>query len=61
MVKACNLEHDLTVLPQGENTEIGEKGINLSGLSIIPDIYSVLTSICFQAVRRYIKNELRTY
>ena len=33
MVKACSLEHDLTVLPQGENTEIGEKGINLSGLS----------------------------
>ena len=34
MVRACNLEHDLTVLPQGENTEIGEKGINLSGLSV---------------------------
>jgi hypothetical protein len=39
VVKACSLEHDLTVLPQGESTEIGEKGINLSGLSVIPDIY----------------------
>ncbi|KAF8815566.1 multidrug resistance-associated ABC transporter [Phlegmacium glaucopus] len=31
VVQACNLEHDLAVLPQGENTAIGEKGINLSG------------------------------
>ena len=52
MVQACSLEHDITVLPQGEKTEIGEKGINLSGLSVIPDIYSPFISICFQAVRR---------
>ncbi|KAF8884414.1 multidrug resistance-associated ABC transporter [Gymnopilus junonius] len=31
VVQACSLEHDLEILPQGENTEIGEKGINLSG------------------------------
>ncbi|KIM43822.1 hypothetical protein M413DRAFT_434825 [Hebeloma cylindrosporum] len=31
VIRACNLEHDLEVLPHGENTEIGEKGINLSG------------------------------
>lgn len=31
IVKACSLEHDLELLPDGENTEIGEKGINLSG------------------------------
>ncbi|KAG6856152.1 hypothetical protein H0H87_007058 [Tephrocybe sp. NHM501043] len=31
IIRACNLEHDLEMLPQGENTEIGEKGINLSG------------------------------
>ncbi|TFK36263.1 multidrug resistance-associated ABC transporter [Crucibulum laeve] len=31
VIRTCNLEHDLEVLPQGENTEIGEKGINLSG------------------------------
>ncbi|KAF8882127.1 P-loop containing nucleoside triphosphate hydrolase protein [Infundibulicybe gibba] len=30
MRKSC-LEHDLEMLPHGENTEIGEKGINLSG------------------------------
>ena len=53
VVKACSLEHDLTVLPRGENTEIGEKGINLSGLSVIADIYVVFTSNCFQVVRRY--------
>ena len=47
MVQACNLEHDLAVLPHGENTEIGEKGINLSGLSVIFDTYCLFTSICF--------------
>jgi hypothetical protein len=31
IISACSLEHDLEVLPQGESTEIGEKGINLSG------------------------------
>lgn len=31
VIEACSLRHDLDVLPQGENTEIGEKGINLSG------------------------------
>jgi len=30
-VKACQLERDLEILPQGDQTEIGEKGINLSG------------------------------
>jgi ABC-type multidrug transport system fused ATPase/permease subunit len=31
IIRACNLEHDLEMLPNGEQTEIGEKGINLSG------------------------------
>jgi ATP-binding cassette subfamily C (CFTR/MRP) protein 1 len=31
VVRACQLEHDLDVLPNGEDTEIGERGINLSG------------------------------
>lgn len=31
IIQACCLEHDLETLPNGEDTEIGEKGINLSG------------------------------
>ncbi|CAG7824411.1 unnamed protein product, partial [Allacma fusca] len=31
VIKACALEPDLEILPGGDNTEIGEKGINLSG------------------------------
>ena len=31
VIRACSLEHDLEVLPNGEETEIGERGINLSG------------------------------
>ena len=33
IVHACSLVHDLEMLPNGEQTEIGEKGINLSGMS----------------------------
>ena len=31
VIKACSLEQDLKSLPDGEKTQIGEKGINLSG------------------------------
>ncbi|KAG6889349.1 hypothetical protein C0992_005577 [Termitomyces sp. T32_za158] len=31
VIKACHLERDLDMLPHREKTEIGEKGINLSG------------------------------
>lgn len=30
-IEACQLERDLEILPAGDSTEIGEKGINLSG------------------------------
>ena len=31
IVKLCELETDLLILPNGDATEIGERGINLSG------------------------------
>lgn len=31
MIEACALNPDLKILPAGDQTEIGEKGINLSG------------------------------
>ncbi|UJR14426.1 hypothetical protein I4U23_001423 [Adineta vaga] len=31
IIEACALKHDLDMLPAGDQTEIGEKGINLSG------------------------------
>uniref|UniRef100_A0A0W0EY28 Putative multidrug resistance-associated ABC transporter n=1 Tax=Moniliophthora roreri TaxID=221103 RepID=A0A0W0EY28_MONRR len=31
VIDSCSLSHDLDMLPHRENTEIGEKGINLSG------------------------------
>ncbi|KZT33501.1 multidrug resistance-associated ABC transporter [Sistotremastrum suecicum HHB10207 ss-3] len=31
IVRACSLEQDIAMLPHGDLTEIGEKGINLSG------------------------------
>ena len=30
-IKICELTRDLEILPAGDETEIGEKGINLSG------------------------------
>jgi len=30
-IRLCELERDLEILPAGDQTEIGEKGINLSG------------------------------
>ena len=55
MVQACSLDHDLTVLPQGEKTEIGEKGINLSGLFVVPDIY--LSPIYLRFISRWPKGK----
>nr|XP_046250632.1 ATP-binding cassette sub-family C member 8 isoform X1 [Scatophagus argus] len=31
VVEACSLQPDIDILPQGDQTEIGERGINLSG------------------------------
>lgn len=31
VLDACCLQHDISILPAGDETEIGERGINLSG------------------------------
>ena len=41
IVTACGLDHDLEFLPSGENTEIGEKGVNLSGTSVVTTVMNV--------------------
>lgn len=35
VIEACALTSDLDVLPAGDQTEIGEKGVNLSGACVI--------------------------
>lgn len=45
VVEACSLRHDLEILPNGRYTQIGERGINLSGgqkarISLARAIYS---------------------
>ncbi len=50
VVKACALEDDLAVLPAGDMTEIGERGINLSGgqkarISLARALYSPKTKV----------------
>lgn len=45
VIRMCELERDLEILPAGDLTEIGEKGINLSGgqkarISLARAVYS---------------------
>ena len=47
VIRACSLEHDLEVLPNGEETEIGEKGINLSGALTILNLFTMFGLILF--------------
>ncbi|KAF5360312.1 hypothetical protein D9758_009126 [Tetrapyrgos nigripes] len=67
VIRACSLEHDLELLSQGENTEIGEKGINLSGgqkarVSLARAAYSssdiVLLDDPLSAVDSYVGKEI---
>ncbi|KAI0674258.1 multidrug resistance-associated ABC transporter [Trametes maxima] len=67
IIKACCLEPDLAMLPDGEETEIGEKGINLSGgqkarVSLARAAYSgadiVLMDDSLSAVDAYVGKKL---
>ncbi|KAI0777639.1 multidrug resistance-associated ABC transporter [Trametes elegans] len=67
VIQACCLEPDLEMLPNGEETEIGEKGINLSGgqkarVSLARAAYSradiVLMDDSLSAVDAYVGKQL---
>ena len=67
IISACCLEPDLEMLPNGEHTEIGEKGINLSGgqkarVSLARAAYSgadiVLMDDSLSAVDSYVGKKL---
>lgn len=53
VVKACCLERDLEMLPYGEKTEIGEKGINLSGKPSVVLGYPSACSPVFMRAHRW--------
>ncbi|KAG6916304.1 hypothetical protein DXG01_007461 [Tephrocybe rancida] len=54
VIKACHLEHDLEMLPHGERTQIGEKGINLSARAAYSDSEIVLLDDPLSAVDAYV-------
>ena len=64
MIEVCALQQDIASLPAGDETEIGEKGINLSGgqkarVSLARAMYSnadvlILVSSCTNL--KYSKN-----
>ena len=69
VITMCELERDLEVLPAGDLTEIGEKGINLSGgqkarISLARAVYAnrdiVLMDDPISAVDASVKRKLMT-
>lgn len=44
-LKVCALSHDLDMLPFGDATEIGEKGITLS-VSFMDDSFLIIVFVC---------------
>lgn len=54
IIDACSLRHDLNVLPNGEHTQIGEKGINISGMFSLSFGLSIYLTITFKGDKRYL-------
>ena len=57
MIDACALRPDIDILPAGDQTEIGEKGINLSGgqkqrISVARTMYSGRDIVLLVSVER---------
>lgn len=67
VINACGLTSDLEQLPEGDSTEIGERGINVSGgqkarISLARAVYSrsdiLLLEQCFEAVDEHVSAHL---
>jgi hypothetical protein len=58
VIRACSLEHDLEMLPNGEETEIGEKGINLSGE---PFLLCLIFEVVLNYSLRWSEGEFRCF
>ncbi|BGP17739.1 hypothetical protein JCM10213v2_005781 [Rhodosporidiobolus nylandii] len=67
VLKACALEPDLAILPQGDNTHVGERGVSLSGgqrarLALARAIYAptshILLDDIFSAVDAHVARHL---
>jgi hypothetical protein len=60
-IEACALAHDLSLLPDGDRTHIGELGINLSGTyaEIAEHVAMKLVSYVYHTIRGHDSDSVR--